>query len=93
MKRLRLRVNPKDRAFVEAQGSTRRKFKPFAHAFGAKSEANAALIVTAVNCHHHMVTAMQLVLHLARRGNGNRLQTRMALVANIAAAALKGVHS
>jgi len=96
MSRLRLRINPRDRAFVEVQGSTKRKFKPFAHAFGAKSEANAALIVQAVNCHHHMVVAIQRIQQAANRpvnGNGARLRTRLALIANITAAALKRIDA
>lgn len=92
MSRLRLKVDTQDRAHVLAQGSTRRKFKPFAHAFGTKrvAEANAERIVVSVNCHHHMVSAMQRVLHLAQRPNGS---TRLALVSRIAAAALKRVNS
>lgn len=87
MKRLRLKVSEQDRDFVLVQGSTRRRFKPFAHAFGntrRASEANAALIVKAVNCHTHMVLALQAIRRMTQRpvnGNGARLQRRIALIA------------
>jgi hypothetical protein len=96
MKRLRLRVNPKDRAFVEAQGSTKRKFKPFAHAFGSKSESNAALIVQAVNCHELLVKTVLTIQREASRpvnGNGSRMRTRLALIARHAGVAVSRVQS
>jgi len=87
--RLRLRVNPQDRALVQAQGSTRRKFKPFAQSFGTKraSEANAALIVVSVNC-HRLIETMQRILRTTQRPVDGDARLRLALVARYAAAAL-----
>lgn len=96
MKRLRLKIDPKDRAHVLAQGSTRRSFKPFAHAFGTTriGESNAALIVEAVNCHHLLVKDLQTILREATRpvnGNGQRMRTRLALIARHAGVAVSRV--
>jgi hypothetical protein len=96
MSRLRLRVSPQDRAFVLAQGSTRRSYRPFAQAFGTKrvSEAHAELIVTATNCHQHLVKALQRIQREAQRpvnGNGARMRTRLSLIARHAATALSRV--
>lgn len=96
MKRLRLRVSHQDAALVLAQGATKRSYKPFAHAFGGAARRNAALIVKAVNCHNHMVKALQAVQRTAElppNGNGARLRTRLALVSSYAALALKKLES
>jgi hypothetical protein len=98
MSRLRLRVSPQDRALVQAQGSTRRSYKPFAQAFGTKrvSETSAALIVKSVNCHNHLIVAMRTILRTTQRpvnGNGTRMRTRLALIARYATAALSKVRS
>jgi hypothetical protein len=99
MSRLRLRVNSKDRALVQSQGTTRRGFKPFAHAFGATKrtgDANAALIVKAVNCHNHLIKAMQAIQRAAQlptNGNGERLRKRLALIRRFASTALSKVDT
>jgi hypothetical protein len=93
--RLRLRVSHKDAALVQSQGTTTRSYRPFAQAFGPTkraAEANAALIVKAVNCHNHLVFAMQRVQHAARLpagANGQRLQARLKMIARHAATALE----
>lgn len=92
MSRLRLRVSHRDPSLVVAQGSTRRSYKPYAQAFGAKSTERAELVVMAVNCHTHMVKALQAIQRTASvpsNGNGARTRIRMALIGNYAAAALK----
>lgn len=96
MKRLRLRVSHKDAALVLAQGSTKRSYKPFAHMFGGNANRNAALIVKAVNCHTHMVKALQAIQRTARvpsNGNGARTRVRMALIGRYATTALLKVRS
>lgn len=91
MKRLRLRVSHRDAALVVAQGATKRSYKPFAHAFGAAANSNAALVVKAVNCHNHLVKAMQSIQRTAQsplNGNGARSRMRLSLVGRIAQTAL-----
>lgn len=94
--RLRLRVDHRDPAMVLAQGTTKRSYKPFAHAFGSAAPRKAALVVTAVNCHAHMVKALQAVQRSARlplNGNGERATTRLALIRRYADTALSKVQS
>lgn len=91
MSRIRLRVSNRDAALVEAQGATKRGRKPFAHAFGKSAASNAALIVTAVNCHQHMVKALQHTLRTAQHQGDARV--RLRLVARFAKAALARLES
>lgn len=96
-RRLRLRISHRDASLVVSQGSTTRSYKPFAQAFGVKSaSAKAALIVTAVNCHIHMIKALQAIERTSRlplNGNGARLRTRLTLIGRYASSALKAVQS
>lgn len=92
MNRLRLRVSNQDAALVLAQGATKRSYKPFAHAFGGNARRNAALIVTAVNCHRHMITTLQHI-ERASRMNGADARTRVRLIGRFARAALKRLPS
>lgn len=95
MKRLRLKIDSRDPAHVIAQGSTRRSYRPFAQAFGTKriSETNAALIVKSVNCHNHLVDAMQRILRTAQRPANGNTRLRLVLIARYAAAALRQLQS
>lgn len=87
MKRLRLRVSHRDASLVVAQGAARRSYKPFAQTFGKSSEAKAALIVKAVNCHGVLVKALEASLRAARsRGDAT---VKLNLVGRYAAAAIK----
>lgn len=92
MKRLRLRVSHQDAALVLAQGATSRSYKPFAHAFGVNAKRNASLIVTAVNCHRHMVTTLQHI-ERASRMNGSDARTRVRLIGRFARTALARIES
>lgn len=97
VKRLRLRISHQDAALILAQGATLRSYKPFAHAFGATkriADANAALIVTAVNCHTHMVKALQATLRTAQlSSNGSSARLHLALITRYARAALERLES
>lgn len=89
MKRLRLRVSHRDPTLVVAQGATTRSYKPYAQAFGEKkAPRRAAVIVTAVNCHFHMVSTLRLIERTARR-NGN---PRLVLIATFARTALSKLN-
>lgn len=95
--RLRLRVSHRDPSLVVAQGATRRSYKPFAQCFGASnnSEAKAVLIVKSVNCHNHLVKAMQAVQRTSMapvNGSGSLLRKRLSLISRYAAAALSMVN-
>lgn len=96
MSRVRLRVSHRDPALVVAQGSTKRSYRPYAQAFGATANRKAALIVTAVNCHGHMVKALQAVMRTAElpsNGDRARMRTRLALVVSYAKLALRRLES
>lgn len=96
MSRIRLRVSHRDAALVVGQGSTTRSYKPFAQCFGNGAPRKAELIVKAVNCHAHMVKALQACQRTAElppNGNGARLRTRLALISSYAALALKKLES
>jgi hypothetical protein len=98
MQRLRLKVSSGDPSLVRAQVSSRRGYRPFAQAFGAThrtSKANAAMIVKAVNCHNHLIKAMKAIqrtAHLHANGNGERLRTRLKLIARFSRTALSKVE-
>lgn len=92
MSRLRLRVSHQDKTLVVAQGATKRSYKPFAIAFGKRSGAtNADSIVTAVNCHNHLIKAMQAIHRTARRPANGNARLRLSLIARYASAALSKV--
>lgn len=90
MSRLRLRVSHRDAAMVVAQGSVTRSYKPYAQAFGANAASRAATIVTAVNCHHHMITTLQHI-ERASRMNGTDARSRVRLIGRFARTALSKV--
>lgn len=95
MSRVRLRVSHRDSALVVAQGATNRSYKPFAQAFGNSANRKAELIVKAVNCHAHMVKALQACQRTAElppEGDA-RLRTRLALISSYAALALRRLES
>jgi hypothetical protein len=93
VKRLRLRVNPQDRAFVEVQGSTKRSFRPFAQAFGGSANRRAALIVESVNSHSHMIKTLRAVQRMSQLpvSDSDRQRTRLALIARHVTTALAQV--
>lgn len=93
MSRIRLRVSHRDPALVVAQSSTKRGYRPFAQAFGATANRKAALIVTAVNCHAHMVKALQAALRTAQMPPNGNARTRLVLIASYAKLALKRLES
>lgn len=95
MSRIRLRVSHRDPALVVAQGSTTRGYKPFAQCFGQAAPRKAALVVKAVNCHSHMVKALQACLRTAEMPptGDARMRTRLALISSYAAIALRRIQS
>lgn len=93
MSRIRLRVSHRDPALVVAQGATKRSYRPYAQCFGSTANRKAALIVTAVNCHSHMVKALQATLRTAQRPANGNARVRLALVASYAKLALLRIKS
>jgi hypothetical protein len=96
MSRIRLRVSHRDAALVVAQGSTKRSYKPFAQCFGSTANRKAALVVKAVNCHSHMVKALQAVQRTAElpsNGDRARMRTRLALIVSYSKLALKRLET
>lgn len=93
--RLRLRVSHRDPSLVVAQGATKRSYRPFAQAFGKQSETRAELIVTAVNCNHLLVKALEAAQRTAMapvNGNGQQLRARLSRIGHYAAAALSKIN-
>lgn len=88
MSRVRLRVSHRDPALVVAQGSAKRSYMPFAQAFGATANRKAALIVKAVNCHNHMVKALQATMRTAQLPANGNARARLALIQSYARLAL-----
>lgn len=88
MSRVRLRVSHRDQTMVVAQGASTRSYRPFCQTFGASADRKAALIVKAVNCHQHMVKALESCQRTAQRPNGNA-KVRLALIASYAKLALR----
>jgi hypothetical protein len=91
MSRIRLRVSHRDPALVVAQGATTRSYKPFAQAFGSTANRKAALIVTAVNCHAHMLKTLQACERTAQMPPNGNARARLVLIASYAKLALKKV--
>jgi len=104
----RLKVDPKDPTLVMTEQVRGRGYKTVvAQTFGTKAfrQNNAALIVKSVNCHNHLIIAMQTVLRATQmpikngngHGNGNgiekKLRTRLALISRYATAALSKAQS
>jgi hypothetical protein len=94
----RLKIDPRDSTLVMTEIRKGRGYKTIvAQTFGAKQfrENNARLIVKSVNCHNHLIVAMQTVLRATQlpvNGNGERLKLRLALIARYATAALSKVQ-
>jgi hypothetical protein len=94
MSRIRLRVSHRDPGLVVAQGSTKRSYKPFAQCFGSNANRKAAIIVKAVNCHAHMVKALQATMRTAQmQTSDSRMRTRLALITSYAKLALRRLES
>lgn len=94
MKIRRLKVDPNDPTLIMAEKAKGRGYTVnVAQTFGTKQfrEANALLIVKSVNCHQHLILAMQTILRATQlpvNGDAPRLRIRLALIARYASAAL-----
>lgn len=95
MSRIRLRVSHRDASLVVAQGAVTRSYLPFAQTFGNNAPRKAELVVKAVNCHAHMLKALQACQRTAElpAAGDARLRTRLALISSIAALALRKLES
>ncbi|MDR5728040.1 MAG: hypothetical protein RB191_11505 [Terriglobia bacterium] len=93
MSRIRLRVSHRDSTLVVGQGATKRSYLPFAQCFGQGASRKAALIVKAVNCHGHLVKALEATMRTAQRPANGNSRVRLALVASYAKLALRKLES